>query len=114
MTSERADSFSDVQCIGLRFQPHRNAAYGRISVLERRYNYELARILQITKATIKAWMSLNFCQIQQLTTELAALEMSPLFSHLTMPSRWYAERRRGFTEHHFGRLSSFSEKAHNL
>ena len=37
MTSERADSFSDVQCIGLRFQPHRNAAFGRISVLERRY-----------------------------------------------------------------------------
>ena len=27
MTSERADSFSDVQCIGLRFQPHRNAAH---------------------------------------------------------------------------------------
>ena len=26
MTSERADSFSNVQCIGLRFQPHRNAA----------------------------------------------------------------------------------------
>ena len=39
MTSERADSFSDVQCIGLRFQPHRNAAFGRISVLERRYNF---------------------------------------------------------------------------
>ena len=32
MTSERADSFSDVQCIGLRFQP---AAF---SMLERRYN----------------------------------------------------------------------------
>ena len=27
MTSERADSFSDVQCIGLRFQPHRSAAF---------------------------------------------------------------------------------------
>ena len=40
MTSERADSFSDVQCIGLRFQPHRNAAFG-ISVLERRYKSTL-------------------------------------------------------------------------
>ena len=38
MTSERADSFSEVQCIGLRFQPHRNAAFGHISVLERRYD----------------------------------------------------------------------------
>ena len=28
MTSERADSFSDVQCIGLRFQPHRNFGAG--------------------------------------------------------------------------------------
>ena len=37
MTSERADSFSDVQCIGLRFQPYRNAAFGCISDLERRY-----------------------------------------------------------------------------
>ena len=39
--------------------------------------------LQVTRATIKAWMNLNFCQIQQLTTELVALEckksMSPLF-----------------------------------
>ena len=30
--------------------------------------------LQVTRTTIKAWMSLNFCQIQELTTELAALE----------------------------------------
>ena len=30
--------------------------------------------LQVTRTTIKAWMYLNFCQIQQLTTELAALE----------------------------------------
>ena len=30
--------------------------------------------LQVTRTTIKAWMSLNICQIQQLTTELAALE----------------------------------------
>ena len=30
--------------------------------------------LQVTRATIKAWLSLNFCQIQQLTIELAALE----------------------------------------
>ena len=30
--------------------------------------------MQVTKTTIKAWMTLNFCQIQQLTTELAAHE----------------------------------------
>ena len=30
--------------------------------------------LQVTRTTIKTWMTLNFCQIQQLTTELAALE----------------------------------------
>ena len=30
--------------------------------------------LQVTRTTIKAWMTLNFYQIQQLTTELAALE----------------------------------------
>ena len=30
--------------------------------------------LQVKRITIKAWMSLIFCQIQQLTTELAALE----------------------------------------
>ena len=30
--------------------------------------------LQVIRTTIKAWMSLLFCQIQQLTTELAALE----------------------------------------
>ena len=29
--------------------------------------------LQVKRITIKAWMSLNFCQIQQLTTELAAI-----------------------------------------
>ena len=45
---------------------------------------ESSLFLQITKKTIKAWMSLNFCQIQQLTTKLDALEclkkiMSPLF-----------------------------------
>ena len=27
--------------------------------------------LQVTRTTIKAWMSLNFCQIQQPTAELA-------------------------------------------
>ena len=30
--------------------------------------------LQVTRTTIKTWMSLYFCQIQQLTTGLAALE----------------------------------------
>ena len=30
--------------------------------------------LQVTRTTIKARMTLNSCQIQQLTTELAALE----------------------------------------
>ena len=30
--------------------------------------------LQVTRTTIKAWMSLNFLQIQSPTTELAALE----------------------------------------
>ena len=29
--------------------------------------------LQVKRATMKAWMSLNFCKIQQLTTESAAL-----------------------------------------
>ena len=30
--------------------------------------------LQVIRTTMKVWMTLNFCQIQQLTTELAALE----------------------------------------
>ena len=30
--------------------------------------------LQVTRTTIKAWMSLNFCGISPLTAELAALE----------------------------------------
>ena len=30
--------------------------------------------MQVTKTTIKAWMSLNFCWIPSPTTELAALE----------------------------------------
>ena len=30
--------------------------------------------LQVTRKTVKAWMSLNFCQILSPTTELAALE----------------------------------------
>ena len=33
-----------------------------------------ASFLQVTRITIKAWMTLLFCRIQQLTTELAALE----------------------------------------
>ena len=53
MTSERADSFSDVQCIGLRFQPHRNAAFGRISVLERRYYSCGSRIGQILHTRLR-------------------------------------------------------------
>ena len=32
---------------------------------------------------------------------------------LTFFSHWYAKRRRGFTEHHFGWSSSFSENVHN-
>ena len=32
---------------------------------------------------------------------------------LTLSSHWYAKRWRVFIEHHFGRLSSFSENAHN-
>ena len=32
---------------------------------------------------------------------------------LTLSSNWYAKRSLGFTEHHFGRSSSFSENAHN-
>ena len=34
----------------------------------------LSSFLQVTRTIIKAWMSLNFGQIRQLTTELAALE----------------------------------------
>ena len=30
--------------------------------------------LQVTRTAIKAWMTLLFCQIKQLTTELPALE----------------------------------------
>ena len=30
--------------------------------------------LQVTRSAIKAWITLLFCQIQQLTTELPALE----------------------------------------
>ena len=30
--------------------------------------------LQVTRTTINAWMSLNFCEIPSPTTELAALE----------------------------------------
>ena len=30
--------------------------------------------LQVTRTTIKAWMSLNFCKIPSPTTELAALD----------------------------------------
>ena len=32
---------------------------------------------------------------------------------LTLSSHWYDKMWRGFTEHHFGRLSSFGENAHN-
>ena len=31
-------------------------------------------LLQVTRKTIKAWITLNFCQIQRLTTKLSALE----------------------------------------
>ena len=36
--------------------------------------YWLFSFLQVTRTTVKAWMSLNFCQIPSLTTELAALK----------------------------------------
>ena len=32
---------------------------------------------------------------------------------LTLSIHWYVKRGRGFTEHHFGRSSSFNENAHN-
>ena len=32
---------------------------------------------------------------------------------LTLSSHWYEKRWRGFTEHHFGRSSSFGENAYN-
>ena len=32
---------------------------------------------------------------------------------LTLSSHWYAKRWQGFTEHHFGRSSSFGENDHN-
>ena len=35
---------------------------------------ESLSFLQVTRATIKAWMSLNFVKIPSLTTELAAPE----------------------------------------
>ena len=35
---------------------------------------ESSSFLQVTRTTMHALMSLNFCQIQQLTTELATLE----------------------------------------
>ena len=35
--------------------------------------------LQVTRTTIEAWRSLNFCQIQQLTTELAAFILKGLY-----------------------------------
>ena len=35
---------------------------------------ESSSFLQITRTTIKAWMSLNFDKIPSLTSELAALE----------------------------------------
>ena len=34
-------------------------------------------------------------------------------SILTLSSHWHEKGRRGFTEHHFGRSSSFDENAHN-
>ena len=31
---------------------------------------------------------------------------------LALPSHWYGKWLRGFTEHHFGRSSSFNENVH--
>ena len=52
--------------------------------LKKRYYYyyyyyysfldESSSFLQVTRTTIKAWVSLNFCQIHQLSTEVGALE----------------------------------------
>ena len=41
--------------------------------------------LQVTRTTIKAWMSLNFSQIKQLLAELAALECLKI--HISTLSR---------------------------
>ena len=38
------------------------------------FSIESSSFLQVTRTTIKAWMSLNFGRIPLLTSELAALE----------------------------------------
>ena len=50
--------------------------YGRnvVTTLVPSFWYESSLFLQVTRTTIKAWMSLNFVKIPSLTTELAALE----------------------------------------
>ena len=45
-----------------------------MSTLVPSFLYGYLSFLQVTRTTIKAWMSLNFCQIPSPTTELAALE----------------------------------------
>ena len=45
-----------------------------MSTLALSYLIESYSFLQVTRTVMKAWMSLNFCQISSPTTELAALE----------------------------------------
>ena len=59
-----------------------------VSILVSSFLDGSSSFLQETRTTIKAWMSLNFCQIRQLTTKLAAIEhlnsMSLFFSMLLL------------------------------
>ena len=45
-----------------------------MSTLVLSFLIESYSFLHVTKTTMKAWVSLNFCQIPSPTTELAALE----------------------------------------
>ena len=45
-----------------------------VSALEPSFLIQSFSFLQVTMSTIKAWMSLNFCIISPMTTELAALK----------------------------------------
>ena len=45
-----------------------------VSTLVLLFLIESYSFLQVTRTTIKAWMSLNFCQISSPSTELASLE----------------------------------------
>ena len=45
-----------------------------MTILVPSFSYGSSSFLQVTRATIKAWMGLNFGMIPSLTSELAALE----------------------------------------